>query len=293
MSDATRCGSCGWVYWTTNYENWGTCPKCETNNDYAPKGKKAELVSSDYIFTYMKDHIPLKIGSGLEIRYKIKERIARTKSDYQTIEIIDNPNFGKMMFLDGDLQISEADRIYDVAMNMPFLVGKGSALPENAEIAILGGGDGGVLRELLQNVGKVKKATLVDIDGKVIQLAKKHLRKICKGSFTDPRSEIIVGDARDFLKSGRMFDGIIYDLTMDPGNIVKMSQGHFLRDMFGRIKKCLKKGGTLSMQCCSTFDKKSLRVITKTLHMNFNDVDFRKFYIPSFCEEWVFGCCRK
>lgn len=51
--DATRCGRCGYVYWTRSYENWGTCPNCNTNNDFSEKG--AALVSSDNIFMIIKD----------------------------------------------------------------------------------------------------------------------------------------------------------------------------------------------------------------------------------------------
>lgn len=49
--DATRCGKCGYVYWTRSTENWGTCPKCHINNDTSPEG--ADLVDSNNIFTYM------------------------------------------------------------------------------------------------------------------------------------------------------------------------------------------------------------------------------------------------
>ena len=53
MSDATRCGKCGYVYWTTSRENWGTCPNCNTDNDRSKEG--ASLVHHKYIFTFMKN----------------------------------------------------------------------------------------------------------------------------------------------------------------------------------------------------------------------------------------------
>ena len=57
MSDATRCGKCSYVYWTTNRENWGTCPNCNTDNDFSKEG--ASLIDSKYIFTFM-NNIPQK-----------------------------------------------------------------------------------------------------------------------------------------------------------------------------------------------------------------------------------------
>ena len=53
MSDATRCGECGWVYWTTYRENWGTCTKCGLDNDRSEKG--ATLIGSEHIFTFAED----------------------------------------------------------------------------------------------------------------------------------------------------------------------------------------------------------------------------------------------
>ncbi len=52
MSDATRCGYCGWVYWTHATENWGTCTKCDKNNDHADDQHRPALVDSSHIFTY-------------------------------------------------------------------------------------------------------------------------------------------------------------------------------------------------------------------------------------------------
>ena len=51
MSDAIRCGKCGYVYWSRWNENWGTCPKCESDNDRVSYRDRARLVSSDRIFT--------------------------------------------------------------------------------------------------------------------------------------------------------------------------------------------------------------------------------------------------
>lgn len=52
MSDATKCAKCGYVYWTSAYENWGTCNKCGTNNDFYEGQDEPEIVSSDWIFQY-------------------------------------------------------------------------------------------------------------------------------------------------------------------------------------------------------------------------------------------------
>ena len=68
--DATRCGKCGYVYWTRCYENWGTCDRCGTNNDFSKEG--AKLVSSDNIFTIMSEEDLEKDEINLLVRRKLK-----------------------------------------------------------------------------------------------------------------------------------------------------------------------------------------------------------------------------
>ncbi len=53
MSDATRCPKCHWVYWTSYSENWGTCPKCGTNNDLSEEIESPMVVNSGHIFTFL------------------------------------------------------------------------------------------------------------------------------------------------------------------------------------------------------------------------------------------------
>ncbi|MEA3470928.1 MAG: adenosylmethionine decarboxylase, partial [Thermodesulfobacteriota bacterium] len=97
-------------------------------------------------------------SAGFDIRYHIEKEIYSKLSKYQDIRIIDNETFGRMLFLDNDLQISEYDaHLYNTSMLSP-LIDAGISLDH---IAILGGGDGGVLCELLkQGAGKI---TLIDI----------------------------------------------------------------------------------------------------------------------------------
>jgi spermidine synthase len=223
-------------------------------------------------------------SAGFDIRYHIEQEIYGKVSTYQDIRIIENETFGKMLFLDNDLQISEYDaHLYNASMASP-LIDAGISLDH---IAVLGGGDGGVLWELLERgAGKV---TLIDIDGEVVTACKDHLKCICHDAFDDDRCEVINDDVFNYLDGTHQFDAIIYDLTMHPEAFIDMDREIFLTDLFTKIMSDLKKGGVVSVQCCSEHDKETLELTKRLLAKFLSDVKFTRTFIPSYCTSWVFA----
>lgn len=221
---------------------------------------------------------------GFDIRYHIEKAIFSKMSKYQQIDIIENEIFGKLLFLNNDLQIAEYDaHLYNQSMVSPLVEAKNPL--EN--VAILGGGDGGVLYELLKyNPGKV---TLIDIDEEVINASRKYLQCICHDAFDDPRVEIINDDVNNFLNTDRRFDAIIYDLTMHPETFINMDRELYLEDLFAKIKDCLNPNGMITSQCCSEYDKDTLIMSEKILSRAFINVKFSKTNIQSFCTPWIFA----
>ncbi len=225
--------------------------------------------------------------SPIEARYQVKTKILSKMTDYQMVDIIENDSFGRMLFLDKDLQIAEKDAYkYNANLVSP-LIREQSDIDE---VAILGGGDGGVLQELLKY--DPKKVVLVDIDKEVIDISKKYLPNICKGAFDDPRVKVIIGDAGRFLEETHSFDAIIYDLTMHPEAFIKTDRETYLNDLSSKIRKNLKRGGMVTMQCCSEFDSETYDLLHRILPGHFEDVEFIHSFIPSFCENWVFAKAR-
>ncbi|MEM2138451.1 MAG: fused MFS/spermidine synthase, partial [Candidatus Anstonellaceae archaeon] len=133
------------------------------------------------------------------------------QSRYQEIEVVDIPGYGKSLILDGEFQLSEADEsFYHEALVHPALF----THPAPKNVLIIGGGDGGALREVLKHD---VNATLVELDERVIEVSKQYF-DFSKGAFENSRAEVIIGDGRSFLKNtGRKFDVIIMDLS-DPDN---------------------------------------------------------------------------
>src|SRR6202042_903480 len=146
-------------------------------------------------------------------RFLVKRELARVQSDFQDIVIFESSSHGRVMVLDGVIQITEADEfVYQEMLTHVPLLAHGAA----ETVLIIGAGDGGVLRRVLQHRG-VKRAVMVEIDGEVIRLAKEFLPSIAGDAWHDPRAQVIVGDGIDYVKKApnAAFDVIIVDST-DP-----------------------------------------------------------------------------
>ena len=227
-------------------------------------------------------------GYGFETRYHIKKNILSKKLKYQKIDIIENENFGRMLFLDNELQIAEYDADIYHANVVDTIIKKNKKL-EN--ILILGGGDGGLLYETLKY--NPKAITVVEIEKEMPQICKKYLRCICQDAFNKPNIKIVNDDANDYLKVNIGFDAIIYDLTMHPASLTNLERKVFLNQIFRNIKNALKKGGILSLQCCPEFDEETYKVLRPILLKKFSNVKFKKAFIPSFSENLIFATAKK
>ena len=146
-------------------------------------------------------------------RFACKAEVARVRSPYQDILVFDSASHGRVLMLDGAVQITEADEfVYQEMMAHVPLLNHGAA----ERVLVIGGGDGGILRRVLQH-RTVRRAVLVEIDEQVIALSKAHLPVIGGGAWTDPRAEVVVGDAIDYVFAApdAAFDAVIVDST-DP-----------------------------------------------------------------------------
>ena len=220
--------------------------------------------------------------------------IVDNQSEFQRIQINQHPVYGNQLIIDGDLQISESDNAYNTAMVAPLL---SSEHIEN--IAILGGGDGGVLQEALTQLKpreEFQQATLVEIDSEVIRLCKQHMPEFNQNAYDDPQSEVIVGDALNYIENTRRLDAVIYDLTMDPIRD-DMTHEQYITHIMHIIRKSLRPGGIFSMQCCGQValneeNEQQRQWLMDQIHRNAEDhfigIIEQQVYVPSFHEQWTF-----
>ena len=152
------------------------------------------------------------------------------RSPYQLIEIFEHAAFGRVLVLDGYLQASQADEFiyHEMGLQVPLLGRK----RENASVLIIGGGDGGSLREALVH-DFVSAVTMVEIDQRVVELSQEYLG--VNGDYLDPRVNLIFDDAGHFVSDararGQTFDVIVLDLTEPVGPSASLFTEAFFVDL--------------------------------------------------------------
>ncbi|MEM0084697.1 MAG: polyamine aminopropyltransferase [Candidatus Methanomethylicia archaeon] len=215
---------------------------------------------------------------------EVKDKITYTQSKYQKIEVIEFEEYGKCLVLDNLIQLSEKDECLYHEMHVhPALISHEK--PE--KILIIGGGDGGVLREVLKHK-TVKEVTIVEIDEEVIKTVKNYLPNIPRGAFEDPRVKIIIEDGKIYVeRAHEKFDVILMDLT-DPeptGPAIELYRIEFFR----KIKGLLNNGGILLTQTSGyEMYPRVILDIQTSLKKLFKYVGIYSSYVPSFGGEWTF-----
>jgi len=222
-----------------------------------------------------------------KIAIQIGKRIYRGRSKYQEIEVFDSYKFGRILALDKIIQLSEGDEFiyHEMLTHLPMI-----SHPNPKKVLIVGGGDGGVLREALRH--PVKEVYLVDIDKKVIEVSKKYLQFVSKGAFNDKRAKIFIEDGIKFVKKYRdFFDVIIIDSTDPAGPSVPLFSKKFYKDCF----KALTKEGVISIQTMCFFNYFPIIKRTyKKLTPFFPSVKLYQADIPCFhCGEYCFTLASK
>ncbi len=180
------------------------------------------------------------------ITSKVSETLHTEKTEFQDLAVIDTVQFGRMLVLDGMVMTTIKDEfvyhemISHVALNT-------HPNPEN--VLVIGGGDGGAIREIVKH-SKVKKAVLVEIDSRVIELSKQYLPEIAAALSGNPKVEVKVEDGIRFIAEAKnQFDVIIVDSTEPVGPAV----GLFALDFYQAISQALKPDGIMVAQTESPF----------------------------------------
>jgi len=216
--------------------------------------------------------------------FYIDKLVFKGKTNFQEVLIFDNSVYGRILCLDKIVQFSKSDEsIYHEIMVHPVLFSH----PKPENVLIIGGGDGGVLREVLKH--SVKKVDLVEIDKRIIEVSKKYLKFVCKNSFSDKRLKIhnIGGERfiRDYID---YYDLIIIDCTnSEPEGL---SSELYSTEFYKQVSRALKQDGIIitlgaSFLDFDTFIKKIFKRIKKVFPLPL----IYKFTMPSYhCGEYSF-----
>ena len=169
---------------------------------------------------------------NMGITCKIKRTLAVEKTDYQHLAVIDTEQFGTMLVLDGAVQTTVEDEFiyHEMITHIPLFTHKNPR-----KVLVIGGGDGGAIREILKHES-VEKAYLVEIDGRVVENSKLYLPQI-SCALSDPRCEVLIEDGIEFIKNNKgVFDVIMVDSTDPVGPAVGLFSGDFYRLVYESLK---------------------------------------------------------
>jgi spermidine synthase len=211
--------------------------------------------------------------------YPVSKILYEGKSEYQEIMVIESPHFGRVLVLDGVAQCDERfEFIYhEFISHVPLF-----AHPKPEDVLIIGGGDGGALREVLKH-REVKRAVLVDIDRQVIEVSKKFFPTMAV-AFEDPRVIVLNEDGYKYVQDYEQeFDVIIVDSTDPVGFAHVLTTEEFFKYVF----RALKEDGIYVGQTESIhYHADIVRRVQKSLRKVFPIVDLYTAVIPGYAGYW-------
>jgi len=206
--------------------------------------------------------------------FKAKRLFYQKKSSFQNIEIIENDYFGKVLLLDGLVQTTERDEFfYHEMLVHPALVTHPG--PEN--LLIIGGGDGGALKEILRY--PIKNVCLTEIDVEVIEAAKKYFPWLLT-ALKDKRSELVIADGSKYIQETDQKFDIVYIDSSDP---VGPSSSLHEKSFYEKVKHCLGPEGIVVAQVGSLFyHQNSIAENASFLKGIFKEVHFYVGQVPTY-----------
>ncbi len=205
----------------------------------------------------------------------IDKLLVSKKSNFQQIDIIENSFYGQALFLDNILQTTQRDEFFyhEMFVHIPMF-----SHINPKRVLIIGGGDGGILREVVKH--NIEKAIMVEIDKDVIDLCATFMPSINNNAFKSPKAEVLVCDGVEYVKNTlEKFDVILIDST-DP---ISVGEGLFTKDFYLNVKKCLNKDGILVVQGGVPFyQKEEMLGINNKLKDIFVKSTFFSVSVPSY-----------
>jgi len=197
--------------------------------------------------------------------WAVTEVLFSGRSEFQTVDVVETKAYGTMLLLDGLVMITDADEFiyHEMISHIPLCLH-----PNPKRVLVIGGGDGGTVREILKHKS-VEEVILCEIDDMVIEQSKRFFPQVadCLKPGFDPRVKVRVGDGVAFVKELKNeMDVILVDST-DP---IGPGEGLFSRDFYRNVAGALKQGGLMAAQSESPwFTKEALGRIHRNISGGF------------------------
>lgn len=208
--------------------------------------------------------------------FEMTKVIYSEKSDFWDLVVFENPIFGKVLAIDGAIQLTEADEhcYHEMMAHVPLL-----SHENPSSVLIIGGGDGGLLREVLKHTS-IKKVVLVELDNRVMEITKKFLPNVPGSSFEDPRLELIIQDGSKYVKETKEHFDVIFCDSTDPVGPAKVL---FSSEFYGDCKSLLNPDGIFVIQNGVPFlQSDELQMTYRNRAPHFKHVGYYLFSFPTY-----------
>ncbi len=215
----------------------------------------------------------------IQYSYEVTRILYSRRSKFQDILVFENPFFGRILVLDGVVQITERDEFFYHEMLVHIVM---SSHPGPRRVIVIGGGDGGTVREVLKH-RTVEKVYFVEIDEEVINISRKFFPSVSSG-ISDSRVEIKCMDGAEFVKMKRSdVDVVIVDST----DIVGFAKSLFTKKFFRTIKNCMTENGMfVTLSESLHFHKDIVTEVQETMRSVFPVVDLYTAPIATYAGNW-------
>ncbi|MFC1639606.1 methyltransferase domain-containing protein [Gemmatimonadota bacterium] len=218
-------------------------------------------------------------------RYAVSKILVMEETPFQSLAIVDTPAYGKALILDGNWQSCVVDEfLYHEPLVHPAMLLHGAP----RRVAILGGGEGATLREVLR-WKTVESVIMIDLDEEVVAACRTHLPEMHQGAFEDPRAEVLTCDATEWLDStDELFDVVISDLSepLEDGPCYQL----FTQEYYRQVQRVLSPHGFFTLQAGSVSPREItvFARVANTLSTVFDRVWPYASFVPSFITPWGF-----
>jgi spermidine synthase len=221
----------------------------------------------------------------VKLSIRIERQLFSAQSEYQRIDVLDSREFGKILVADGDLMLTEMDEFiyHEMISHVPMAVH-----PDVRQVLVIGGGDGGVVRELVKYEG-IRQIDVVEVDPLLVEVCRKYFPQMAC-SLNDPRVEIYHEDGLRFVRS----KADAYDLIIiDSPNPFGPGEGLFTKEFYGNCYNALHEDGIMINQHESPFYKEEAfqcQRMHKRILESFPISRIYQAHIPSYPSgHWLFG----
>lgn len=226
---------------------------------------------------------------NVHFNIKVEKQLLSKQGDFQRIDVLETPEFGRVLTLDGYIMITQKDEFiyHEMMVHVPMAV-----KPDIKKVLVIGAGDGGTIRELTRYTG-IEHIDMVEIDKEVVNVCKEYFSQTaCK--LGDERVHIYYEDGLRFVrKPVDEYDLILVDSTdpFGPG------EGLFTKEFYGNCYKALKEDGILINQHESPYyenDQKGMKRAHRNIRSVFPVSTVYQMHIPTYPSgHWLFGFASK